>query len=90
MGTRSDIWDETSAPSSTPVEVDGGQAPIETNTTYDGAGRPVTVTTKTHSVTRWSTTSTYTGDTVATSAPKGGQAVAVVTNALGQTIERRE
>jgi RHS repeat-associated protein len=90
VGTRADIWDETSAPSTKPVEVDGGQAPIETNTTYDGAGRPVTVTTKTHSVTRWSTTSTYTGDTVATSAPKGGQAVAVVTDALGQTTERRE
>ncbi|MGJ5752820.1 YD repeat-containing protein [Streptomyces puniciscabiei] len=46
--------------------------------------------TKVHGVTRWTTDTTYTGDTVATSAPTGGQATAVVTNALGQTTQRRE
>ncbi|MDG4857583.1 RHS repeat-associated core domain-containing protein [Streptomyces sp. T-3] len=90
VSTQGDIWDNTSAPSSTPVQTEGGQAPLETNTTYDGAGRPTKAVTKTNSVTRWTTETTYTGDTVATTAPDGGQATAVVTNALGQTTERRE
>ncbi|QOV47454.1 RHS repeat-associated core domain-containing protein [Streptomyces chromofuscus] len=84
-----DIYDSTSPPTSTPVEVSGGQAPIQTDTTFDGAGRPTETVNKTHGITRWTTT-TYTGDTVSTSAPNGGQATAVVTNALGQTTERRE
>ncbi|MFF6999998.1 RHS repeat-associated core domain-containing protein, partial [Streptomyces sp. NPDC008313] len=90
VSQQSDIWDETSSPSGTPVETDGGQAPVETDATYDGAGRAVKSVTKIHGVTRWTTGTTYTGDTVASTAPDGGQATAVVTNALGQTTERRE
>ncbi|MGP4083859.1 RHS repeat-associated core domain-containing protein [Streptomyces sp. KR55] len=90
VSQQSDIWDSTSAPASTPVETSEGQAPIQTDTTYDGAARPIKAVTKTHSTTRWTINTTYTGDTVTTSAPNGGQATAVVTNALGQTTERRE
>ncbi|MFF7369813.1 RHS repeat-associated core domain-containing protein [Streptomyces tricolor] len=90
VSQHSDIWDSTSLPSSQAVEVSGGQAPIQTDTTYDGAGRPAKAVTKVHGVTRWSTDTTYTGDTVTTTAPTGGQATAVVTNAHGQTTQRRE
>lgn len=90
VSQQSDIWDSTSAPSSTDAQISAGQAPIQTDTTYDGAGRPIKAVTKTHGTTRWTTTTSYTGDTVSTSAPEGGQATAVVTNALGQTTERRE
>ncbi|MEU9473284.1 RHS repeat-associated core domain-containing protein [Streptomyces avermitilis] len=90
VSAQGDIWDDTSAPSGIPVQTEGGQAPIQTDTTYDGAGRATKTVTKTHGVTRWSVDTTYTGDTVTTSAPTGGQATAVITNALGQTTERRE
>jgi RHS repeat-associated protein len=90
VSQQADIWDSTSTPSSTPVQTSGGQAPIQTDSTYDGAGRPVKVITKTHGTTRWTINTAYTGDTVTTSAPNGGQATAVVSNALGQTTQRRE
>ncbi|MFI6495505.1 DddA-like double-stranded DNA deaminase toxin [Streptomyces sp. NPDC050564] len=90
VSQQSDIWDSTSSPAATPVETSEGQAPIQTDTTYDGAGRPIKAATKVHGVTRWTTDATYTGDTVATTAPAGGQATVVVTNALGQTTQRRE
>ncbi|UUU30804.1 RHS repeat-associated core domain-containing protein [Streptomyces sp. CA-210063] len=97
-GTRSDIWEAATEPSTEPAQPDGGQAPIETNTTYDGAGRAIKAVTSGRDVSlkekpvirRLTVDTTYTGDTVATSAPAGGQAVAVVTDALGRTTERRE
>lgn len=90
VSQHADIWDNTSLPNTTPQEISGGQAPIQTDTTYDGAERPKKAVTKVHGVTRWTTDTTYTGDTIATTAPAGGQATAVVTNALGQTTQRRE
>ncbi|MEU9919151.1 ricin-type beta-trefoil lectin domain protein [Streptomyces sp. NPDC051001] len=90
ISTQGDIWDETSAPSGSPVQTEGAQARIQTDTTYDGAGRATKAVTKTNGVTRWTIDTTYTGDTTATSAPNGGQATAAVTNALGQVTERRE
>jgi RHS repeat-associated protein len=90
VSQQADIWDSTSTPTSTPAQTSAGQAPIQTDTTYDGAGRPTKTITKAHGTTRWTITSAYTGDTVTTSAPTGGQATATVTNALGQMTERRE
>ncbi|MFD3622210.1 RHS repeat-associated core domain-containing protein [Streptomyces sp. NPDC058676] len=90
VSQQSDIWDSTAVPSSSAVETSESQAPIQTDTTYDGAGRAIKAITKTHGVARWTIDTAYTGDTVTTSAPGGGQATAVVTNALGQTTERRE
>ncbi|MEU8484184.1 RHS repeat-associated core domain-containing protein [Streptomyces sp. NPDC048641] len=87
---QADIWDESAAPSGTAVQVDGGQAPQQVDTEYDGAGRSVKETTKTHGTVRWSTQTTYTGDTAATTAPSGGQATAVATDVFGRTTERRE
>ncbi|WP_229848732.1 RHS repeat-associated core domain-containing protein [Streptomyces melanogenes] len=90
VSAQSDIWDAKNAPNSTLVATDGGQAPVETDTTYDGANRVINAVTKNHNITRWITKTNYSGDTVTTTVPKGGQATAVVTNALGQTVERRE
>lgn len=88
--TQADIWADTIQPSGNPVQVAGGSAPTETDTTYDGAERAVKTETKNFSTTRWTTQTIDTGDTVTTTAPTGGQATAVVTNALGQTTERRD
>ncbi|MFI1414859.1 RHS repeat-associated core domain-containing protein [Streptomyces sp. NPDC020707] len=90
VSQQSDIWDDKSAPAGDLVQTDGAQAPIQTDTTYDGAGRSSKKVTKAHGVTRWTINAAYTGDTVSTTAPTGGQATTVVTNALGQTTERRE
>jgi RHS repeat-associated protein len=90
VSQQSDIWDSTSIPTSTPVQTSAGQAPIQTDATYDGAGRQIKTTTKAHGTTRWTINTVYTGDTVTTSAPNGGQAIATVVNALGQLTERRE
>ncbi|MFD8592912.1 RHS repeat-associated core domain-containing protein [Streptomyces sp. NPDC059637] len=87
---QSDIWDNTAAPSGTIVQIDGGQAPRQTDNLYDGMGRVVKVTTKNYGVATWSVSTTSQGDTVLTGAPAGGSASAVVTNALGQTVERRD
>ncbi|MFE3496148.1 polymorphic toxin-type HINT domain-containing protein [Streptomyces sp. NPDC059175] len=86
----SDIWDEKSTPAGGLVATDGGQAPMQVDTTYDGAGRAIKAETKTKNVSLWTINTTYSGDTVTTTAPAGGQASAVVTNALGQTTQRRE
>lgn len=90
VSAQADIWDEKAPPSGAVVETDSGQAPTQTDTTYDGAGRPVQAVTKNFNVTRWATDTAYTGDTVTTTAPKGGQATAVVTDALGRTTENRQ
>ncbi|MFH8657881.1 RHS repeat-associated core domain-containing protein [Streptomyces afghaniensis] len=90
VSQQSDIWDSKSPPSPSDAQISAGQAPIQTDTTYDGAGRPIKAVTKTHGTTRWTINTAYTGDSVTTSAPSGGQATAVATNALGQTTQRRE
>ncbi|SCF61273.1 intein C-terminal splicing region/intein N-terminal splicing region/RHS repeat-associated core domain-containing protein [Streptomyces sp. MnatMP-M17] len=90
VSSQGDIWDETAAPSGEMVEVDAGQAPVQTDTTYDGAGRATRAVTKHYNVPRWTIDSTYTGDTVTTTAPDDGQATAAVTNALGQTTQQRQ
>ncbi|WP_405808260.1 polymorphic toxin-type HINT domain-containing protein [Streptomyces sp. NBC_00210] len=88
--TQADIWASDKKPSSTIVQTDGGQPPLQTDTTYDGAGRAVTAVTRAKNVPLWTIDTTYTGDTVSTSAPNGGQATAVETDAFGQTVKRRE
>lgn len=90
VSSQGDIWDDTSAPNGTPVQTEGGQAPVQNDTTYDGAGRPTKTVTKNFNVTRWTTEASYTGDSVTSTAPEGGQATTVITDALGQTVERFE
>ncbi|MFD7232128.1 RHS repeat-associated core domain-containing protein [Streptomyces sp. NPDC059881] len=90
VSAPSNIWDQTSSPTGALVATNGGQAPMQVDTTYDGAGRSIKAETKTKNVLLWTIDTAYTGDTVTTSAPTGGQAAAVVTNALGQVTQRRE
>lgn len=88
--SQGDIWGDKTTPSGNLIGTEGAAAPKETDTTYDGAGRAIKAVTKVRGITRFTTNTTYTGDTVATSAPDGGQATMVTTNAIGQTTERRE
>ncbi|PRH80307.1 type IV secretion protein Rhs [Streptomyces solincola] len=90
VSSQSDIWDEKKTPTGALAQTDGGQAPLQTDTVFDGVGRPVKTQTKVKNVLRWTVETTYTGDTVSTTAPAGGQATRTTTNALGQTTERRE
>jgi YD repeat-containing protein len=72
-GTDSGIFNQDSAPSGTLVDLAEDQrAPAQTRTTFDGAARPKTTEFSTKNTPRWSTTTEYTGDSVATSAPEGG------------------
>ncbi|MFI1017802.1 polymorphic toxin-type HINT domain-containing protein [Streptomyces sp. NPDC020965] len=87
---NSDIWSSTRTPSGELVATDGGQAPLQVDTVYDGAERPVKADTKVKNVTKWSVETAHLGDTVTTTAPVGGQAVAVVNDARDRMTERRE
>ncbi|MCP9205957.1 polymorphic toxin-type HINT domain-containing protein [Streptomyces sp. NEAU-Y11] len=89
VSAQTDIWDDKAAPAGTLVQTDGGQAPLQTDTGYDAAARPTKTVTKVRGAERWRTTTAYTGDTVLVTAPTGGSGTAEVTNALGQTVERR-
>ncbi|MEW1549440.1 RHS repeat-associated core domain-containing protein [Streptomyces tsukubensis] len=84
------IYDTTSAPNSTYARAEFGEAPRQLQTVLDGAGRAVSSSLLVFGVKKWQTTTAHTGDSTATSAPSGGQAVRVVTDALGRTTERRE
>ncbi|WP_326647288.1 polymorphic toxin-type HINT domain-containing protein [Streptomyces sp. NBC_01750] len=90
VSALSDNWDQLSGPTGDLVATHGSEAPVQVDTTYDGAGRAITAETKAKNVPLWTIDTAYTGDTVTTTAPAGGQATAVVTNALGQTTQRRE
>ncbi|MFJ6393903.1 RHS repeat-associated core domain-containing protein [Streptomyces sp. NPDC091972] len=88
--TYADIFDSTATPSGTYTRAEYGEAPKQTETVFDGAGRPTTNTLLIYGVQKWSTTSSYTGDSTATTATTGGSAVRTITDAQGRTVERRE
>ncbi|MFN8074070.1 MAG: RHS repeat-associated core domain-containing protein [Kineosporiaceae bacterium] len=83
-----DIYTTTSFPGGTLMATTMAP-PAESTTTFDGAGRVVGNAFKVLGVQKWSTTTTYTGDSVATTAVTGGSASAVFTDAAGREIERR-
>jgi RHS repeat-associated protein len=87
---QGDIWADKTTPSGTLLATEGGAAPVQNDTIYDGAGRAIKTVTSHLGKVRWTTETRFAGDTVSTSAAAGGQATAVVTDALGQTTERRE
>ncbi|MEU8529038.1 RHS repeat-associated core domain-containing protein [Streptomyces sp. NPDC048629] len=88
--TYADIFDSTTTPNGAYTRAEYGQAPKQTNTVYDGAGRAKSAAFLVYGQPKWTTTTTYTGDSTATSAVTGGQATRVITDALGRTIKRRE
>ncbi|MFF7335575.1 RHS repeat-associated core domain-containing protein [Streptomyces sp. NPDC008150] len=86
--TYTDVHDGT-APSGTYQRAESGRAPKQTDTVYDGAGRATTNTFFSYGQQRWSTTTTYTGDSTATTAAQGGSATRTLVDALGRTTEER-
>ena len=88
--TYADIFDSTKTPNATYTRAEYGQAPKQSNTVYDGAGRAKSASFLVFGQPKWTTTTTYTGDSTATSAVSGGQATRVVTDALGRATKRRE
>lgn len=86
-----DIWDDQGAPNGTRQVAPSG-SPVETETLYDGAGRPTTVHQYFYdgATPRWTTTTSYTGDSVAVAPPAGGTATREFTDALGRVTERRQ
>lgn len=88
--TFADIYDTTSKPNGTYTRAEYGEAPSQTQTLYDGAGRATKSTFLIGGVEQWSTTTTYTGDSTATTAVDGGSATRVFSDARGRTTERRE
>jgi RHS repeat-associated protein len=87
--TYADIFDPDTTPTGTYARAEYGGAPKQTETVYDGAGRPTTSSLLIFGVQKWSTTTTYTGDSTATTALDGGSALRTVTDALGRTTEQR-
>ncbi|TLQ47170.1 hypothetical protein FEF34_33160 [Streptomyces marianii] len=89
-GTCSDIFDSTTEPNGTYTRAEYGEAPTQTETVYDGAERATTSTLHVYGVKKWSTGTTYTGDSTATTAVQGGTAERTITDARGRTTESRE
>ncbi|MDX3530059.1 polymorphic toxin-type HINT domain-containing protein [Streptomyces sp. ID05-39B] len=88
--TYADIFDNTSTPNGTYTRAEYGEAPAQTLTTYDGAQRATSSTLLVLGVEKQKTTTTYTGDSVATTAPAGGSAARTITDVRGQTTETRQ
>jgi RHS repeat-associated protein len=86
--TYADVYDNTTAPNSTYSQVPYGGG-SQTATAFDGAGRPTTSTLLVGGVKKWSTTTTYTGDSTATTAVQGGNATRAITDVFGRTVENR-
>ncbi|MEU9407864.1 RHS repeat-associated core domain-containing protein [Streptomyces sp. NPDC048281] len=86
--TYADVYDNTTAPSSTYTQTPYGGG-SQTETEFDGAGRATTSTLLVDGVKKWSTATTYTGDSTATTAAQGGNATRTITDALGRTAETR-
>ena len=88
--TYADVYDSAKPPNGTYARVEYGGAPKQTATVFDAAGRATSSTLLVFGEDRWTTTTSYTGDSTATSAVTGGQATRVITDALGRTTQRRE
>ncbi len=85
-----DIFDTSATPNGTYTRAEYGEAPAQTATAYDGAGRPTTSTLYVYGAKKWSTTTSYTGDSVATTAVKGGSAQRTITDIRGRTVQTRD
>ncbi|WP_432157750.1 RHS repeat-associated core domain-containing protein [Streptomyces sp. bgisy153] len=87
--TYADIFDTTSTPNGTYARAEYGGAPKQSETVFDGAGRATQSTLYVYGVKKWSTTTSYTGDSVATTALEGGSAQRTITDVRGRTTETR-
>ncbi|WP_241826895.1 RHS repeat-associated core domain-containing protein [Streptomyces graminilatus] len=88
--TYADVYNSDATPSGAYAQVKYGGAPKQTDIVFDGVERPTTSTLYVYGDKKWSTTTGYTGDSTATTAPAGGSAVRTITDVFGRTTERRE
>lgn len=86
---RSGIYDADKAPNSTYERAGISETPVRTLTTYDGAARPVTAELQVQGVKKWATSTSYTGDSVASTAVDGGTATRTILDVLGRATETR-
>ncbi|MFF1961825.1 polymorphic toxin-type HINT domain-containing protein [Streptomyces sp. NPDC058220] len=87
--TYADIYDDTTDPNGTYARASYAHTPVLTQTAYDGAARPTTNTLNVFGVKKLQTTTSYTGDSTATTAVENGNATRTITDALGRTTETR-
>ncbi|MFJ2937951.1 RHS repeat-associated core domain-containing protein [Streptomyces sp. NPDC087219] len=88
--TYADIFDSVSAPNSTFTRAEYGGAPQQHNVEFDGLGRQVKSTLLVKGVQKFApVVTTYTGDSVATTAQQGGTSTRTITDVLGRTTETR-
>ncbi|MBP2579535.1 RHS repeat-associated protein [Streptomyces sp. PvR006] len=88
--TFADIFDSTTAPTSAYTRAESGGAPQQVRQEFDGLGRQVKSTLLVKGVPKFNPIlTTYTGDSVATTAQQGGTATRTITDVLGRTTETR-
>jgi RHS repeat-associated protein len=88
--TYADIFDTTSTPNGTYTRAEYGEAPTQTEIVFDGAGRATASTLLVYGTKKWTATTSYTGDSTATTALDGGSAQRTITDIYGRTVESRE
>ncbi len=88
--TYADIFDTTDIPNGTYTRAEYGEAPVQTVTGFDGAERATSSSLYVYGVKKWSTSTSYTGDSSATTAVKGGTAQRTIADIRGRTVETRE
>ncbi|MFE3943717.1 RHS repeat-associated core domain-containing protein [Streptomyces sp. NPDC059118] len=88
--TYADIYDKKSTPQGDYTRAEYGEAPTQNETVFDGAGRATANSLYVFGVKKWSTTTSYTGDSTATTAVRGGRATRTITDTRGRVVETRE
>ncbi|MFJ9564973.1 RHS repeat-associated core domain-containing protein [Streptomyces fuscichromogenes] len=87
--TYADVFDTANAPSGSYARAEYGGAPKQTETVFDGAGRATSSSLYVYGVKKWTTSTSYTGDSTATTALDGGSATRTITDIFGNTVQRR-
>ncbi|WP_412103894.1 RHS repeat-associated core domain-containing protein [Streptomyces californicus] len=88
--TYANIFDTTSTPNGVYTRAEYGESPNQSSTVFDGAGRATKSSLLVFGAEKWSTTTSYTGDSTATTALEGGTAARTITDIRGRTVESRE
>ncbi|MFC4906866.1 RHS repeat domain-containing protein [Actinomadura gamaensis] len=80
------FWNKD-APTTSLLNVTAGDLPTQTVTEYDGAGRKIKQTARSRNEELWSTTTTYGGDRVSATPPRGTTPTTTLVDAQGRTTE---
>ncbi|WP_405868347.1 polymorphic toxin-type HINT domain-containing protein [Streptomyces sp. NBC_01515] len=87
--TYADVFDSANLPNGAYARAADGGAPKQTETVFDGAGRATSSSLYVYGVKKWTTSTSYTGDSTATTALNGGSATRTITDIFGNTVEKR-